>query len=258
MSVEFIGLIGHQTPSEAYKRIPGFFDPAFVRASAQIHEAGGFDRILIGYGSTSPDGLHIGTYAAAVTQRLGLMLAHRPGFVAPTLAARTFATIDQLSGGRASIHIISGADDQEQQRDGDYLNKDERYARSDEYVGLLRKLWTSGEPIDHEGRYYRFKGGFSDVKPVQKPHIPIYFGGSSDAAIEAAGRHARCLCAFWRDLGANGRESRARSRRRGAPRKTCRVQRLLAAHSCRDGGSGPGSAPTIFWHACVCAAPKRD
>ncbi len=200
MPVEFIGLIGHQTPSEAYKRVPGAFDPAFVRASAQIHEAGGFDRILIGYGSTSPDGLHIGTYAAAVTQRLGLMLAHRPGFVAPTLAARTFATIDQLSGGRAAIHIISGADDAEQQRDGDFLNKEERYARSDEYVGLLRRLWTSDAPVDHEGKYYRFKGGFAEVKPLQKPHIPIYFGGSSDAAIEAAGRHADVYALFGETL----------------------------------------------------------
>ncbi len=211
MSLEFIGLIAHQNPSEAYRRQPDAFDPAFVRAFAQIHEQGGFDRVLIGYGSTSPDGLHIGTYAAAVTSRLGLMLAHRPGFVAPTLAARTFATIDRLSNGRASIHVISGADDAEQQRDGDFLGKDERYARSDEYVGLLRRLWTSDAPFDHDGKYYRFKGGFTEVKPVQKPHIPIYYGGSSDAAIESAGRLADVYALFGETL-AQSREKIARVR----------------------------------------------
>jgi alkanesulfonate monooxygenase len=211
MSVEFIGLIGHQNPSEAYRQASNEFDPAFVRAFAQIHEQGGFDRVLIAYGSTSPDGLHIGTYAAAVTSRLGLMLAHRPGFVAPTLAARTFATIDRLSNGRAAVHVIAGADDAEQRRDGDFLNKEERYERSDEYVGLLRRLWTSDAPFDHDGKYYSFRGGFSAVKPVQTPHIPIYYGGSSNAAIEGAARHANVYALFGETL-AQARETIARVR----------------------------------------------
>ena len=200
MPVDFSGLIAHVDPSEASLQAPGAFDRLYLREIALAHEASGFDRVLIGYGSTYPDGLHLGTYVTSVTERLGVMLAHRPGFVAPTLAARTFATIDQLSGGRASIHIISGASDEEQQRDGDFLSKDERYARSDEYVGLLRRLWTSDVPFDHEGTYYRFKGGFSSVKPLQKPHIPINFGGSSEAAIEAAGRHANIYALFGETL----------------------------------------------------------
>lgn len=201
MSVSFTGLVAHRDPADAVGRAAkGQFDTDYLRRFAVAHEEAGFDRVLIGYGSTSPDGLHLGTYVAAVTQKLGIMLAHRPGFVAPTLAARTFATIDQLSGGRASVHIISGADDVEQQRDGDYLNKEERYARTDEYVGLLRRLWTSEEPFDHEGRYYRFKGGFVQEKPVQKPHIPVFFGGSSDAAIEASGKHADIYALFGETL----------------------------------------------------------
>jgi alkanesulfonate monooxygenase len=200
MTVSFTGLVAHRDPSEAGGRKQGAFDVDYLRAFAKAHEEGGFDRVLIGYGSTSPDGLHLGTYVTAVTERLGVMLAHRPGFVAPTLAARTLATIDQLSRGRASVHIISGADDVEQQRDGDFLSKDERYARTDEYVGLLRRLWTSGEPFDHEGKYYRFKGGFVEAKPVQQPHIPVFFGGSSEAAIEAAGRHADIYALFGETL----------------------------------------------------------
>jgi alkanesulfonate monooxygenase len=200
MSVSFTGLVAHRNPSEAGGRVEDLFDVDYLRTFAQAHEAGGFDRVLIGYGSTSPDGLHLGTFVTAVTKRLGVMLAHRPGFVAPTLAARTLATIDRLSGGRASVHIISGASDEEQQRDGDFLNKAERYERSDEYVGLLRRLWTEEKAFDHEGKYYKFKGGLVTVKPVQKPHIPIFFGGSSDAAIDAAGRHADIYALFGETL----------------------------------------------------------
>jgi alkanesulfonate monooxygenase len=200
MSVSFTGLVAARDPSEAGGRVQDAFDVDYLRAFARAHEDGGFDRVLIGYGSTSPDGLHLGTYVTAVTERLGVMLAHRPGFVAPTLAARTLATIDQWSRGRASVHIISGASDEEQQRDGDFLSKEERYARTNEYVGLLRRLWTSEEPFDHEGTYYRFKGGFVAVKPAQKPHIPIFFGGSSAAAIEAAGQHATIYALFGETL----------------------------------------------------------
>ncbi len=199
MSVSFTGLVGAASPSETDGRGTGF-DVDYLKTIALAHEDGGFERVLIGYGSIYPDGLHLGTYITAVTERLGVMLAHRPGFVAPTLAARTLATIDQLSRGRAAVHIISGADDTEQQRDGDFLNKHERYERSDEYVGLLRRLWTSDAPFDHEGKYYRFKGGFVQEKPVQKPHIPIYFGGSSPEAIEAAGKHAHIYALFGESL----------------------------------------------------------
>jgi len=201
MFVSFTGLVAHRNPADFTLRAEaGVFDVDYLKRIAQAHEASGFDRVLIGYGSTSPDGLHLGTYVTAVTEKLGVMLAHRPGFVAPTLAARTLATIDQLSRGRASVHIISGADDTEQQRDGDFLNKDERYARTDEYVGLLRQLWTSDAPFDHDGKYYKFKGGFVAEKPVQKPHIPIFFGGSSPAAIEAAGRYADIYALFGETL----------------------------------------------------------
>jgi alkanesulfonate monooxygenase len=211
MPVSFTGLVAHSSPSEANPKAFTEFDRDYLKRLALAHEASGFDRVLIGYGSIFPDGLHLGTYVTSVTERLGVMLAHRPGFVAPTLAARTFATIDQLSNGRASVHIISGASDEEQQRDGDFLNKDERYARTDEYVDLLRKLWTSDAPFDHEGTYYRFKGGFTAVKPVQKPHIPVYFGGSSEAAIQSAGKHADIYALFGETL-AQVREQVARVR----------------------------------------------
>ena len=167
-----------------------------MRVFAQAHEHAGFDRILVPASSSSPDTLLTVAYAASSTQKIGLLLAHRPGFVAPTLAARQLATLDHYTGGRVAVHYISGGSDEDQQRDGDFLGHDERYARTDEYLGLLRRVWTENKPFDHEGTYYRVKGAWSEVKPLQAPYVPIYFGGASAPALQVAGRHAD-VYALW-------------------------------------------------------------
>ncbi|KAF1042888.1 LLM class flavin-dependent oxidoreductase [Xylophilus sp.] len=189
MTIEFVGLVGNQDGSESRPSTGPVVNKPYVSLSARAHESGGFDRVLIGYSSFSPDGIQLAAYLSHRTERLSPLVAHRPGFVAPTLAARTFATLDQLNGGRAAINFITGGHDAEQQRDGDFLAHDERYERTDEYIVLLKRVWTSGQPFDHEGRYYKVAGAFSEVKPVHG-HIPIYFSGSSDAAIRVAAKHA--------------------------------------------------------------------
>jgi alkanesulfonate monooxygenase len=196
MGVEFIGMIGTQPASEIHPPRGPVIEVDYVRRFAQAHEQSGFDRILIGYFSNGADGFVVAAYAAFVTQRLQLMLAHRPGFVAPTLAARKLATLDHFSGGRLAVHIISGGDDSDQAKDGDLLPHDERYARTDEYVEILRRIWTADQPVDHEGTYYSFRRSSPEVKPLQKPYPPIYFGGASEAAIAIAGKHAD-VYALW-------------------------------------------------------------
>ncbi|PEH80549.1 LLM class flavin-dependent oxidoreductase [Burkholderia gladioli] len=196
MSVEFIGMIQSQKQSEIHPPAGPVVDRDYVRAFAQAHEQAGFDRILVPHHSTGPSATLTISYAAAVTERVNFMLAHRPGFTEPTLAARQIATLDQFSGGRLGVHFISGGSDSEQQRDGDFLDHDQRYARTDEYLGILRRIWTEDRPFDHEGTYYRFRQGFSEVKPAQRPHVPIYFGGASAAALEVAAKHAD-IYALW-------------------------------------------------------------
>lgn len=178
---------------------------------AKAHEEGGFDRVLIAFHSTSPESILVAAHAASLTDRLGFMIAHRPGFTAPTLAARQFATLDQFTGGRVAVHIITGGSDAELRQDGDFLTKDERYERTDEYLEVMLKTWTSGEPFDHQGKHYRFERAFSNVKALQKPHIPVYFGGASDAAIEVAGKRAD-IYALWGETHAQVRELLARVR----------------------------------------------
>lgn len=215
MSVDFFGMIYTQKQSEIHPAEGSPIDRDYVRDFAQAHEQAGFDRILYPLHSTTPDGFLTLAYAASVTKRIHFLLAHRPGFIAPTLAARKLATLDHFTGGRVAVHIISGGDDADQRRDGDYLDHDERYARTDEYLDIVRRIWTSDRPFDHAGRYYRFEGGFSDVKPVQKPYLPIFFGGSSDAAIQVAGKHADAF-ALWGENLAQTKETIARVRAEAA------------------------------------------
>src|SRR6201996_1896689 len=119
MTVEFISMIPHRHGAEIHPPGPLIFARGYVRDFAQAAEAGGFDRVLVGYFADGPDGFLIAAAAAAHTERLGFLVAHRPGYVAPTLAARKFATLDQITDGRAAIHVITGGDDAEQFRDGD-------------------------------------------------------------------------------------------------------------------------------------------
>ncbi len=211
MPVEFIGFIGTNGASEIHRNTGPVLDVGYVETMAKAHEAGGFDRALVAVGSTLPDSHLVVAHASSVTERLGFMIAHRPGFMAPTVAARQLATLDQFSGGRMAVHIITGGSDDEMKKDGDHLTKAERYARTDEYLEIVRQEWTSAKPFDHAGKYYNVVQAFGAVKPVQKPHMPIYFGGSSDEAIPVAGKHAD-IYALWGETQAQVRDTIARVR----------------------------------------------
>ena len=195
--------------------VPAGVDGDYILEFAQVHEEAGFDMVLTGYSSSTPDGFEVAGYAAAHTTRLGYLIAHRPGFVAPTLAARKAATLDQLTGGRIALHIISGGSDVEQERDGDFLDHDARYRRTDEYLDLLRRTWTATEPFDYEGEFYRLKGAASQVHCYQRPHLPLFFGGASDIALEVGSRRADVF-ALWGEPRAAIKERVADIRRRAA------------------------------------------
>lgn len=231
MSIEFIGFVGNHRASETLPRSGPVIDPAYIEALAKAQEYGGFDRVLLAFHSTSPESLLVGQHVAAVTRTLGLMIAHRPGFTAPTVAARQLATLDQLTGGRAAVHIITGGDDAELAQDGDHLTKDERYARTSEYLDILRSEWSGAQPFDYDGAYYRLRGAASEVRPVNGT-IPVYFGGASEAAIAVAGKHAD-IYALWGETHDQVRELigrvRAAAARHGrTPRFSLSLRPILA------------------------------
>lgn len=210
-ALEFIGFFWTRLFSEIHAPQGPVVDIPYIERLARAHEEAGFDRALIPFYATSPDSLIVASYAAFVTKRLSLMIAHRTGFTAPTVAARQFATLDHLTGGRVALHTISGGDDAELRQDGSFIGKDERYDRTGEYLSILRRVWTEEKPFDHEGTYYRFEQAFSQVKPLQKPYPTIYFGGSSDAAIKVAGEHAD-VYALWGETLDQVRDTIARVR----------------------------------------------
>lgn len=201
MPVRVIGMIGVAPPQgNVLHVIAGAVSAPFLRQFAQAHEASGFDEVLVGYYSSSAEGFTVASHAAAHTKTLRYLIAHRPGIVAPTLAARAAATFDHLSDGRLSLHIIAGVSDTEQESEGDFLTKDARYERAAEYLGVMRRLWTEDAPFDHAGAHYRINGGFTAVKPLQKPYPPLFFGGSSEGALAMGAEHCDVFALFGEPL----------------------------------------------------------
>ncbi len=191
MPVRILGMIGVMPPASDAQLIiiEGALDPDYVAKSAWLHEAAGYDMALVGYSSSSAEGFLVALHAAHATERIKLLVAHRPGFVQPTLMARKIATFDQLTRGRLAIHIITGKTDAEQWGDGDFSPKPERYERAAEYLALMRRTWGEAKPFDFDGRFYRVTGAASDVQPYQKPYPEILFGGASEGALAMGAEH---------------------------------------------------------------------
>ena len=125
MSIEFIGIAATAPHSETEiaSEQADPVQPGYLEELARAHEEAGFDRVLVAHSSASPDGFTVADQVLARTERLGVLLAHRPGFVAPTYAARKFATLDAFHPGRVALHVITGGDDADQARDGDVTDK---------------------------------------------------------------------------------------------------------------------------------------
>ncbi|WP_375432324.1 LLM class flavin-dependent oxidoreductase [uncultured Friedmanniella sp.] len=161
-------------------------DRRFLVRYARELDAAGFDYTLLPYGSSGYDPFSVAAAISQHTERVRPIIALRPNTLYPTVAAKALATLDQLSDGRATVHIISGGSDAEQAREGDRLPKAERYARSAEFIEILRRVWTETEPFDHAGRYYSFEDFRSDFRPVNGT-IPVSVGGSSAEAYQVGG-----------------------------------------------------------------------
>jgi alkanesulfonate monooxygenase len=201
MPVRVIGMIGVAPPAGTVLHvIGGGVSPGFLGEFAQAHEQAGFDLVLVGYYSGSAEGFAVAAYAAAQTTRLGYLIAHRPGLVAPTLAARTIASFDALWGGRLAVHIIAGNSDEDMQRDGDFTPKEQRYERAAEYLEVMRRTWTCSEPFDHDGRFYQARNVFPDVRPLQLPYPELLFGGSSPGALMMGAQHCDTFAMFGEPL----------------------------------------------------------
>ncbi|TDT98132.1 alkanesulfonate monooxygenase SsuD/methylene tetrahydromethanopterin reductase-like flavin-dependent oxidoreductase (luciferase family) [Streptomyces sp. 846.5] len=248
MPVEFLGIAATNDGSETNPRSGASFDKEYTLRLARAHEDHGWDRVLFAYGSGSAEPGTAAAYIAANTDRLQILLAHRPNVSYPTFAAKEFATLDRISDGRLTVHFITGGNDHEQQREGDFLTKDQRYARTREYIEIVKWAWTEHEPFDHEGEYYRFNDFASDVFPVQRPAFRPIIAPTEELAWEKAHRtvatiKARREAGAWSQPGVDAPQNTGSQRLIAIAEQGERYDRALwTPTAAATGGAGNSNA----------------
>lgn len=204
----------------AYLGTPEGHRPAdfpYLRQIAQAADQLGFGGVLIPTGRNCDDPLVTATALATQTERLRFLVALRPGVASPSYVARQVAALDRISRGRFIVNVVTGGNPSELAGDGIFLPHDERYAHTSEFLDAYRRL-LAGEIVDADGRYIRLKGAKLEFPPVQKPIPPVWFGGSSDPALDVAAEHADVYLTWGEpvaDVKAKLEAVRARAQARG-------------------------------------------
>jgi len=161
----------------------------YLKQVAQAADGLGYEGVLIPTGRSCEDPWVVASSLLSVTTRLKFLVAVRPGLHQPSLAARMAATFDRLSGGRLLINLVTGGDQTELEGDGVFLDHAARYEQSAEFIRIWREILARshhGETFDFEGKHLQVKGAKLLYPPLQQPHPPVYFGGSSPAAHDLA------------------------------------------------------------------------
>ncbi|MFJ9174107.1 LLM class flavin-dependent oxidoreductase [Streptomyces sp. NPDC102360] len=163
--------------------------PASVEYLGQIARTAeqlGFEGALTPTGAWCEDAWLTTAMLTQVTERLKFLVAFRPGQISPTLSAQMAATYQRQSHGRLLLNVVTGGESAEQRAYGDFLDKDQRYARTGEFLDIVRRLWD-GQTVDHHGEHLRVEG--ARLSRLPDPVPSVYFGGSSPAALDVAARH---------------------------------------------------------------------
>jgi alkanesulfonate monooxygenase len=162
-------------------------DFPYLRQIALAADSLGYEGVLIPTGRACEDSWLLASALAPLTERLKFLVAIRPGVLSPTQAARMTATLDRLSNGRVLINVVSGGDPQENRGDGLFWSHAERYRACEEFLGVYKRI-LSGESVSHAGEFIRVEDARVSFPPVQRPHPPLFFGGSSEDAHDVASR----------------------------------------------------------------------
>lgn len=159
----------------------------YLSSIARAAEDFGFTAALTPAGAWCEDAWLTTAMVAQETRDLGFLVAFRPGLISPTLAAQMAATFSRHAPGRVLLNVVTGGEPAEQRAYGDHLDKAARYARTDEFLSIVRDLWA-GETVTRHGEHIRVDGASLASLPVPTP--PVYFGGSSPEAGPVAARHS--------------------------------------------------------------------
>lgn len=184
----------------------------YLTQVAKAAEQVGFDAVLTPTGTFCEDAWLSTAALIGATTRLRFLVAFRPGFISPTLAAQQAATFQLLSGNRLMLNIVTGGSNVEQRRFGDHLDKDSRYDRCDEFLQVLRGAWNP-DGFDFKGDHYDVED--ARVLDPSIPLPPIFFGGSSEAGLRIAARQSD-VWLMWGEPPANAASELARVKERAA------------------------------------------
>jgi alkanesulfonate monooxygenase len=160
----------------------------YVRQIAQAVDELGYYGALLPTGRTCDDPWIVASALIPLTQRMRFLVAIRPGLMSPTISARMVATFDRYSAGRLLLNVVTGGDPVELAGDGLHLKHEERYALTDEFLSIFRRV-LAGEAVDHTGKYLDVNDAKLYRSGVQKPYPEIWFGGSSAAGHQVAAEH---------------------------------------------------------------------
>jgi alkanesulfonate monooxygenase len=163
-------------------------DLAYIGQIARASDELGYTGVLLPTGRSCEDAWAVASAMLPLTRQLKFLVAIRPGIISPTAAARLTATVDRLSEGRLLINVVTGGDPAEAEGDGVFLDHDERYVATHEFLQVWRRVLAQ-ETVTFEGKHIKVRGAKVLYPPVQKPHPPLYFGGSSEPAHELAAEH---------------------------------------------------------------------
>ena len=148
----------------------------------------GYFGVLLPTGQSCEDSWVVASSMVPLTERLRFLVAVRPGLQEPAVAARMTATLDRISNGRLLINVVTGGDPVEARGDGIFLPHDTRYAVTDEFLDIYRRLLAL-ETVTKTGEHLRIENGRLLFPPHQSPYPPLYFGGSSEAGMRVAAEH---------------------------------------------------------------------
>ena len=160
-------------------------DLPYLKQVAQAADHLGYYGVLLPTGRSCEDSWVVASALAPLTERLRFLVAVRPGLQSPTLAARMTATLDRISNGRLLINVVTGGDPVENKGDGIFLSHSERYEVTREFLEIYKAV-LAGETVAYTGKHFQIEDGRLLFPPIQTPHPPLYFGGSSEAANQVA------------------------------------------------------------------------
>ncbi|MBX3530307.1 MAG: LLM class flavin-dependent oxidoreductase [Rhizobiaceae bacterium] len=187
MSIDFVLVPAVEPRSPLVAVSPScFFDPATTRRHLAFASASGFGAVIVDDASGPLANLDIAASVARWNRSLDVIVTHWAGVASPTVTAADIAALDRQTGGRLALRMLVEAAD----IPADLPGHAAAWQRTDEYLTLLKRLWSNDRPIDHEGPYYRLHGATVADRGPRGIGLPIRLSGQSGTAVEVAARHA--------------------------------------------------------------------